>query len=81
MAYGLGPKVPKEQIYWHGDLGQTDNFGKPYKDVMYDARTNRGPWANMSEASWRVHGCGFLGTGNGQKYKKQEDGRWLKVEG
>jgi hypothetical protein len=73
--------MAKEPIYWHGDLGRTDDFGVPYENIMYDGRTKRGPWANMTITSWRIHGCGFLGVGNGQKYKKQADGRWLKIEG
>jgi hypothetical protein len=35
----------------------------------------------MTLKSWRLHGFGKLGTGYGQKYEKQADGRWLKVEG
>jgi hypothetical protein len=67
--------------YWETPLGVKDDFGELYKDVMYDGRTNVGPWANMAEQSWRIYGIGKLGTGYGQKYKKQADGRWLKVEG
>jgi hypothetical protein len=39
-----------------------------------------GPWAIMSEASWQRKGIGRTGIGFGQKYEKQEDGKWLKVE-
>jgi len=68
--------------YWVGHLGDKDDFGLPYDGkVMYDAKTKMGPWANMSEVSWKQHGIGMLGTGYGQKYEKQVDGRWLKVEG
>jgi hypothetical protein len=68
-------------VYWVSPLGIKDDFGELYKDVMYDGRTNSGPWANMAAQSWRIYGVGKLGTGYGQKYKKQADGRWLKVEG
>jgi hypothetical protein len=67
--------------YWAGKIGPLDDLGVPYDGIMIDARTKHGPWANMSLKSWRVHGLGKLGTGYGQKYVKQADGRWLKVEG
>jgi hypothetical protein len=67
--------------YWTGNLGPKDDFGRPYGDLMYDGRTNMGPWANMSHDSWMMVGVKKLGTGYGQKYRKQADGRWLKVEG
>jgi hypothetical protein len=70
-----------KQVYWLSPLGDTDDFGVPYKDVMYDAKTRMGPWANMTEESFKQHGYGKLGLGVGQKYAKQTDGRWLKVAG
>jgi hypothetical protein len=48
---------------------------------MIDGMTRMGPWANMSEQSFRRYGTGKLGPGFGQKYAKQENGKWLKVEG
>lgn len=74
-------RMSMTEVYWLGKLTKFDDFGLPYKDIMIDGRTIRGPWANMTEQSWRVHGVGRLGTGYGQKYKKQADGRWLKIEG
>ena len=71
-------KTPK---YWLGTLGDTDDFGAPYGDVMYDGKTKMGPWANMSKASWARYGVGKVGQGYAQKYQKQADGRWLKVGG
>ena len=67
--------------YWLGKLPERDDFGNKYTDVMYDARTKRGPWANMSETSWRVYGLGKLGEGYGQRYVKTADGMWMCVEG
>ena len=67
-------------VYWSGDLGPRDDFGRLYRDTMYDGKTKMGPWANMTEESWVIYGVG-LGIGRGQKYKKQPDGRWMKVEG
>lgn len=49
------------------------------KTVFVDGRTNAG-WAHMCLHCHDSRGFG-LGVGKGQKYRKQEDGRWLKVEG
>jgi hypothetical protein len=70
-----------EKKYWNGPLPETDDFGDRYHKVMIDGKTRQGPWANMTDTSWRLYGIGRLGTGCGQRYEKQEDGRWLKVEG
>jgi hypothetical protein len=72
-------------VYWLSPLGGFDDFDSPYDlkpgGIMYDARTKHGPWANMTEDSFQVHGAGRLGPGYGQKYQMQEDGRWLKIAG
>lgn len=69
------------EVYWCGQPAE-DDFGVPVKDVLYDARTRHGPWALMTEESWRDHRAApNLGTGCGQKYEKQPDGRFLKVAG
>ena len=73
--------MAKEPVYWLSPLDELDDFGQPFGDIMYDGKTRQGPWANMSEVSWKMFGAGRLGTGYGQKYRKQSDGRWLKIEG
>ena len=70
-----------KELYWLGKLPEHDDFGRRYEKVMYDGKTSYGPWANMCQWSWDVHGCGKLGQGYGQKYERQPDGRWLKVAG
>jgi len=76
-----GLEMPKE-IYWIGsDIGPKDDFGFPIDGEFIDGKTRFGPWAIMSPSAWKNNGVGKLGTGYGQRYKKQEDGRWLKVEG
>ena len=68
--------------YWYGPIGPGDDFGMPIHDEFIDGRIAMGSsWAIMSPSTWRMHGVGKLGTGYGQRYKKQADGRWLKVEG
>ena len=80
MAYGLGPKGDKK-VYWTGTLPDLDDFGVPYKTIMIDGKTKNGQWALMTEQSFRNYGYGQLGTGWGQMYEKQPDGRWLKIKG
>ena len=69
--------------YWMSPLGDVDDFGVPYEDEMIDGKTHMGPWANMTPISWNHYTGtkGRLGLGLGQRYKKQADGKWLKVEG
>jgi hypothetical protein len=67
--------------YWMGEVKSRDDFGLTIANVMIDGKTKHGPWAIMTPTSWRQHGVGKLGTGYGQKYEKQADGRFLKVEG
>ena len=72
-----------KEKYWIGTVGmdEKDDFGFPLDGEFIDGRTRFGPWAIMSLGSWKNNGVGKLGTGFGQRYKKQPDGRWLKVEG
>ena len=74
-----GGEAPKK--YWCGEIGPEDDFGAPIVDEFIDGKIANGQWANMAPSSWRMYGLGKLGTGWGQRYEKQEDGRWLKVEG
>lgn len=50
------------------------------KDGFVDGKTKMGPWANMCAACAKRYGVG-LGTGRGQRYERQADGRFMKVEG
>jgi len=66
--------------YWTGDVPVKDDFGMTIGIEFIDGRTTQGPWAFMTPASHRAYGVG-LGLGRGQRYKKQNDNRWIKVEG
>lgn len=68
------------KVYWLSHVGDTDDFNDKVEDTIIDGATTYGPWALMTPASHRMYGRG-LGTGLGQKYEKQRDGKWLKVEG
>jgi hypothetical protein len=75
--------MPKDTVkkYWAGDPGKKDAFGLTIGNTFIDGKTTSGPWAIMTPLSWQFHGIRRLGTGYGQRYEKQPDGRWLKVEG
>ena len=49
--------------------------------VMYDGKTKHGPWAIMSATAWELYGCGRLGAGFGQKYRRNEAGEFYISEG
>lgn len=70
-------------VYWLSPVGQTDDFDDTITDTIIDGKTSMGPWALMTPKSWaRYSGTnGRLGLGLGQKYSKQSDGKWLKIEG
>ena len=67
--------------YWLSPVGTNDDFGVPITNTIIDGRTIHGSWALMTPASFAADGTGRLGIGYGQKYVKQADGKWLKVEG
>lgn len=70
-----------KSVYWCGALEDKCNtcFGS-FGSVMYDARTHGGQWGNLCQHCFRRFANG-LGTGKGQMYAKQDDGRWLKTGG
>ena len=76
--------VARQPRYWFGKVKRADDFGDPIGFEFVDGRTRHGPWAIMTPASWAREGItrdGSMGTGIGQRYRLQPDGRWLKVEG
>jgi hypothetical protein len=71
-----------EKKYWVGSVPEHDDFGVRIDKVFYDAPTKQGPWATMAPLSWTKNArTPMLGTGYGQRYVKQADGKWLKMEG
>lgn len=66
---------------WIGPVPPEDDFGRAITDEFVDGRTIMvSRWALMNPESWAVNGCGRLGTGFGQRYRKR-DTKWVKVEG
>lgn len=67
--------------YWMGTAPcNCDICTLTLRSVFVDGATRQGPWANMCMSCHRIYGHG-LGTGRGQQYEKQQDGRWLKTAG
>lgn len=72
---------PKGPIYWIGPLSDSCQlYGIPFGSTMYDANLPGIGWGNFCERAF-IENRGRLGTGFGQKYEKQIDGRWMKVAG
>jgi hypothetical protein len=68
-------------MYWMSNVPQhCDLCDSTIKTVFVDGKTKSGPWGCLCSACHRAHGYG-LGTGLGQEYKKQKDGRWKKTQG
>ena len=70
-------------VYWLSTVKQVDDFDDEIVDEFIDGVTTDGRWAIMTPRSWATRSGtgGQLGPGLGQRYKKQSDGEWLKVEG
>jgi hypothetical protein len=71
--------------YLSAEGRNTDDFGisftKREGEIVYDAKTAMGPWACMTEDSYEIYGLARLGTGFGQKYRRDKAGQLHKVEG
>lgn len=68
-------------VYWAGTPPvRCDICHKALGATFFDARAQTGHWGCLCQTCYTVHGVG-LGTGLGQKYEVQDDGRYLKVAG
>lgn len=67
--------------YWNGSTPKECNLCKAsIKDDFIDGRVRGMSWAIMCPGCHTKYGVG-LGTGKGQRYQLQEDGKWLNVLG
>lgn len=71
--------------YLSAEVRTSDDFGIVFTmlngEIIYDAQTKYGPWACMTEKSFKEHGIGKLGTGLGQKFVRQgHNGELHKVK-
>lgn len=70
------------KVYWLSPLTVCQTCKGPFGNIMYDMKTDFGSWANMCLTCATLGpGIGKTGTGFGQRYEKQPDGKWLKTEG
>lgn len=71
--------------YWTGRAPKAcDICEKPIGTVFTDGKTRRGPWAIMCPdclPRMSIARTTFHGTGLGQEYTKQADGKWMKTAG
>jgi hypothetical protein len=69
-------------VYWIGPVpANCQMCDRPLGNTMVDAATRpQGRWGILDLKCHRIHGVG-VGVGKGQVYAKQDDGRWLKIEG
>lgn len=76
--------VESGPVYWVGGIGKDCQLcDKPYGPLMFDcslAPIGSTQWANVCYACFQENHL-RIGTGLGQKYEMQMDGRWLKVGG
>lgn len=75
-------KVATIPVYWKGsDPVHCDLCQRPLGNSFIDGAVKpQGSWAILDLKCHRIHGVG-LGTGKGQLFQRQADGRWLKTEG
>lgn len=73
-------KDTQDKIWMGSDPKMCDVCEEDIRDEFTDGKTKRGPWAIMCPRCQARHGLG-LGLGLGQKYQKQADGKFHKVEG
>jgi hypothetical protein len=82
MKSHLDDEPVGQKRYWLGTVDEFDSFNRLICDEFIDGRVHGDlVWAIFTPDSWKHFGCKRLGTGYGQRYRKQADGRWLKVEG
>lgn len=68
------------KVYWLGVVENCDVCHHQIDKAFVDGRMASGHWACMCLDCYDRSGVGF-GTGYGQLYEKQADGRWLKIAG
>ena len=49
--------------------------------MMFNTTTRSGPWGYFCKSCYDENTFGRLGTGLGQRYVRQPDGKWLKTGG
>lgn len=69
-----------KEVEWLSS-NKCDYCGKEIDDILIDGRTKTGPWATMCKSCHKKYGVNKFGVGFGQKYKKNSEGKFIKIEG
>jgi hypothetical protein len=70
------------RFWMGGSPTRCDACEAALRGVFYDAATRFGAWGILCPTCHVFGpGLGRTGSGRGQKYERQDDGRWLKTEG
>lgn len=81
-CYEFAKQREVRQMEKHYHLGhppvKCELTDRPITDTFIDGRTINGNWCYMHPDTHASRGIG-LGIGKGQKFEKQQDGRWLKT--
>jgi hypothetical protein len=74
--------LSREPVYWMGEVPKACQLsGKVIAKTFVDGRVpGMTSWAYVHPKYFKAIG-GTFGVGRGQLYEKQDNGRWLKVEG
>ena len=76
MKYWTG-KAPRRCDVCEGMLTSKDDTAQ---DAFTDGRLHIGTWGILCDGCHETFGVGH-GVGKGQRYVRQQDGRWMKVAG
>jgi hypothetical protein len=71
-----------EDKYWYGSgPDKCDVCGGKIEKYFVDGKLKLGPWAKQCLSCFQQLGVGILGTDLGQIYRKEENGKWLRIGG
>lgn len=70
----------KREKEWLGSK-KCDFCNTIINDILIDGKTTDGYWATMCKKCHKIHGIGKFGIGCGQKYEKNSENRFIKIEG
>lgn len=73
---------PDKPYYWSGSPpSRCDLCERPFGNLMFDVYVKHfHTWGNLCVECSAAHQC-EVGTGKGQCYELQADGRWMKTGG
>lgn len=73
--------MSEKEIFWLSDIPSHCQVTRmEITDEFVDGRIPDNSWALMHPQAHIFYGKG-IGAGKGQRYKKREDGKWVKIDG